>query len=90
MSKVKIELVVRATRDGKLLHEIAIPLDAPVNTTYPSDLSPQAVVAMSDLDVTADLFKNHIEAAESAPIRAMVLGVVSCLLNDARKSLEAK
>lgn len=74
--KAKFELVVRVTGgDGKLLHEVAVPVSAEWNFEKPA-LDSAQILGMTQYDVIENMAKHLIEAAEKAPIRAMMVNLI--------------
>jgi hypothetical protein len=88
--KAKFELVVRATKDGKLLHEVAVPIIADWTLGSPPKLPPEAILAMTQYDVIENMAKNFIEAAEKAPIKAMMINLIVEASEKARKIVRSQ
>jgi hypothetical protein len=85
--RVQIELVLRATKDGKTLHEISMPIHAEWNLQPPEHLADASgMLTLSEHELIECLAQSYIETARDAPIKTMMVDLIHGLALKTRKA----
>jgi hypothetical protein len=85
----RFEVVVRVVRDNPekkdepvgrdVLYEVPFPVVTEWNYEYPRDLSPEAVIAMTDLSIQVNMAAPMIEQMKKAPLGVMLVQCIQGL-----------
>lgn len=91
--RILFELVLRAkdttiqdeNTGFRVVEEVAIPIEADWNYEKP-DLPPEALFAMTQLDIMHNMSKHFIEKAQDAPIGALFISLIQKVTERLRKT----